>query len=238
MRSRVLITPTLFLSAAIVAPVAVHAASAATPDEIWNQPAKWHASVGVSTSGVINGMVFRKPQWSLDISGRKQDIYFGSTLRTVESHIGTDSEDKFFVGYNQKLKPFTLRWQATYRIFPGTQARYTDNSLLYQVTASREVLGFNASAGAEYTDHDYSEVRKSYGVNASLSRGLLPKLSGWLSVSYRRQWGGVDYTNTNLGLYYQLTDRLGVATSVNNWHAYASWNVDRPTLSVSLSRRL
>ena len=81
-------------------------------------------------------------------------------------------------------------------------------------------------------------MRKAYGVNASIRRGLAKKLSGWVSLSYRKQWGSVDFLNTNVGLYYQMTDKLGLATSVNNWHAYADWNVDRPTLSVSLSRRL
>lgn len=223
----------------LVCPVAAHAGAANDdPNAVWNQPANWQAQIALSTSGVINGVINRTPQLSASLSGRKSDLYFGANAQTADSNIGTDSQDQLYLGYNQQLKPVALRWQLTYKTYPGTPSPYTDQALDYQVTASKNLLGLNTSLGVEYTNADYTTIRKSYGLNFSLGRGLLKKMYGWLSISHRHNTGSVDYTNTNIGVAYQLTDKLGVSTSINDWHAYASWAEDHPTFSISINRKL
>jgi hypothetical protein len=226
----------------VLSPLAAHAgdkpASNGDPNAVWNQPAHWQAQISASTSGVINGIVMRKPQLAFDLSGRKNDFYFGAHSQTAESYVGTDYENRFFVGYTQQLNPVSLRYQVTWKTYPGTPTQYTDQALDYQVTASRNLMGLNTSLGVEYTDEDYTTIRKSYGLNLSLGRSLIKKMYGWLSVSHKHNTGSVDYTNTNIGVAYQLTDKIGVSTSVNNWHAYADWAEDHPTFSISINRKL
>lgn len=229
----------VLLASPIVSPVAAHAGDANDdPNAVWNQPANWQAQLSLSTSGVINGVINRKPQLGFDVSGRKSDLYFGAHAQTADSNVGTDYEDRLFVGYTQKLDPVSLRWQLTYKTYPGTPAQYTDQALDYQVTASKNLLGLNTSLGVEYTNADYTTVRKSYGLNFSLGRSLLKKMYGWLSISHKHNTGSVDYTNTNIGVAYQLTDKIGVSTSINDWHAYASWAEDHPTFSIAINRKL
>ena len=196
------------------------------------------ASLSASTSTELNSEIIQKPQYGISLQGYQGPTFLGAEIRTARSSLGTDSEDKFFVGLEQKLKPFSLRYQVTWKLYPGTKPGYNDSGLVYQVSASHPLFGVNCSLGAEYTGEDYSTTRKSYGYNVSLSRGLAPKLSGWISVQHKRNWGSVDYTNTNIGLYYQATPKIGFSTSVNTWHAFASWGRDHPSLSISLSRRL
>ena len=214
-------------------PVTAHAA--AKP-----KPFQWSASLSASTSTLLNSEVIDKPQYGLTLQGHEGATSFGAELRTARAAntVGTDSEDRFYVAYSQRLKPFSLHYQVTWKLYPGTRPGLNDQGTVWQVSASRPVFGVNVSLGAEYTDEDYSTTRKSYGFDASLSRSLLPKLSGWISVQHKREWGSVDYTNTNIGLYYQATSKIGVSTSVNTWHAFAPWGRDHPTLSLSLSRRL
>ncbi len=203
-------------------------------------PLHLSGSISASTSTVINGIVFNRPQYSGNIGGWYGHTTFGANIASAYSggNSGTDHQDKYFVAYEQKLAPISVKYEVTLKTYPGTRDGLTDQGIDYAVTASHPIAGVNVALGVDYTGEDYSTTRKSYGFNASLSRGLLPKLSGWLSVSHHHQFGSVDYTNTNLGLYYQLTSKLGVSTSINNWHAYAEWAHDRPTLSLSLSRRL
>ncbi|ESQ86996.1 hypothetical protein ABAC460_21690 [Asticcacaulis sp. AC460] len=210
----------------------------AAPPSWWDQKIHTSASIGISTSGTINGEINRKPRLSLNLSGNKGRMTFGARHETADSYSGTDSENRFHVAWRQDNKLANLNYQVMYKTYPGTRPGLTDEALLYQVSASRSLKGINYGLGLEYTNADYATTRKSYGLNLSVSRSFLPKLSGWLSVSHKKQWGSVDYTNANIGLYYQATPKIGVATSINNWHAYADWAVDRPTLSVSLSRRL
>ena len=204
----------------------------------WQKPASLRASVNLSTSAVINGVVMKRPQLSLNLSGEKAALYYGGSLATVDNNLGSDSQDQLYAGYRQSLGKISLRYQATYRSYPGTLAQFNDSGLMYQVTASRNLLGLNTSLGVEYSDADFANVRKSYGLNGSISRGLIKNMSGWLSLSYHKQWGGVDSLNTNIGLWYQMTPKLGLSARVNNWHAYAAWNRDRPTLSLGISRTL
>ncbi len=216
---------------AALSPMAAHAADK-------SQAIHWSASLSASTSSVLNSEVIQKPQFGFNLSGHEGATFFGAEARTARSSLGTDSEDKFYLGYEQRLKPVSLRYEVTYKVYPGTKPGYNDSGVLWQVSASHPFFGVNCSLGADYTGEDYATTRRSYGYSASLSRGLAPKLSGWISVSHRRNWGSVDYTNTNIGLYYQLTGKIGVSTSVNTWHAFASWGRDHPSLSISLSRRL
>jgi len=226
----------------IFSPLAAYAGdkdvSNGDPNAVWNQPAHWQAQISASTSGVINGIVMQKPQLAFDLSGRKSDFYFGAHSQTAESYVGTDYENHLYVGYTQQFNPVSLRYQVTWKTYPGTPSQYTDQALDYQVTASRNLLGLNTSLGVEYTDEDYTTIRKSYGLNLSLGRSLIKKMYGWLSVSHKHNTGSADYTNTNIGVAYQLTDKLGVSTSVNNWHAYADWAEDHPTFSISINRKL
>ncbi len=198
----------------------------------------WSASLSASTSTTLNSEIIQKPQYGFSLSGHKGTIALGADIRTARSSIGTDSEDKFYARAEQKLKPFDLHYEVTYRVYPGTLPGYHDSGLTYSVSASRSFLGVSCSLGADYTGEDYSTTRKAVGYSVSLGRGLAPKLSGWISVAHKRQWGSVDYTNTNIGVYYQATSKIGVSTSVNTWHAFAPWGRDHPSLSVSLSRRL
>ncbi len=204
----------------------------------WQKPASLRASISLSTSAVINGVVMKRPQLGFNLSGEKAALYYGASVATVDNNLGSDSQDQLYAGYRQSLGKISIRYQATYRSYPGTLAQFNDSGLTYQVTASRSLLGVNASLGAEYSDTDFANVRKSYGLNGSISHGLIKNMSGWLSLSYHKQWGGVDSLNTNIGLWYQMTPKLGISASVNNWHAYAAWNHDRPTLSLGISRTL
>ena len=191
-----------------------------------------------STSTVINGQVAPKPQYGVDLSGEKGRWSLQAKVATIDSWVGADSEDRVTLSYNQPLKPFSLKYQVQYKMYPGTRAGYNATGTSYQVSASKSWHGVNYGIGAEYSDADYASIRKSYGINLSLGHSFMPKLSGWLSVAHHHQFGSADYTNTNVGLYYQVTRKIGLSTSVNLYHAYASWNVDHPTLSVGLSRRL
>jgi len=215
-------------------PLTAHAGDAGS----WGKPVSLQASLSASTSGVINGVINRKPQLTLNLGGQKGDLNFGASAQTVDSNIGTDYQDQFYLAYNQKLAPVSLRWQVMYKTYPGTPSPYTDQALDYQVSASRSLLGINTSVGVEYTNDDYTTIRKSYGLNLSLGRGLLKKMYGWLSISHKHNFGSVDYTNTNIGIAYQLTSKIGVSTSINDWHAYADWAEDHPSFSVSINRKL
>ena len=206
--------------------------------DYWQKPATLRASISVSTSEVINGVIMKKPQLGFNLSGEKATTFYGASISTVDNNLGSDSQDQFYGGFRQKLGKTTLRYQATYKTYPGTLEQYTDSGLIYQIAASREVFGIGTSLGVEYSDKDFANVRKSYGLNGSISHGLMKNMSGWLSLSYHKQWGGVDSLNTNMGIWYQMTPKMGFSASVNNWHAYASWNHDRPTLSVGISRTL
>ena len=206
--------------------------------DYWQKPATLRASISLSTSAVINGIIMKKPQLGFNLSGEKADAFYGAGISTVDNNLGSDSQDQFYAGYRQHLGKTTIRYQANYRLYPGTLDQYTKAGLIYQVTASRTFSGIGTSLGMEYSDHDFANVRKSYGLNGSISRGLLKNMSGWLSLSYHKQWGGVDSLNTNIGLWYQMSPKMGFSASVNSWHAYASWNRDRPTLSVGISRTL
>ncbi len=206
--------------------------------DYWQKPASLRASISLSTSAVINGVIMKKPQLGLNLSGEKADAFYGASISTVDNNLGSDSQDQLYAGYRQSLGKVQIRYQASYRAYPGTLDQYTDSSLVYQVTASRSFFGVGTSLSAEYSDADFANVRKSYGVNGSVSHGLMKNMSGWMSLSYHKQWGGVDSLNTNIGLWYQVTPKMGLSASVNNWHAYASWNRDRPTLSVGISRTL
>ena len=198
------------------------------------------ASVNASTSTVINGIVFNRPQFGANLEGHHGNLSFGANIASAYSggNNGTDHQDKYVVAYDQRLKSLNLKYQVMLKTYPGTRAGLTDHGIDYAVTASHSVKGVNFGLGVDYTDKDYATTRKSYGINLSLGHSFMPKLSGWLSVSHHHQFGSVDYTNTNLGLYYQATAKMGVSTSLNNWHAYAAWGRDRPTLSISLSRKL
>jgi hypothetical protein len=180
----------------------------------------------------------KKPQLGFNLSGEKAAAFYGASISTVDNNLGSDSQDQFYAGFRQSLGRTTIRYQATWRAYPGTLPLYNASGLTWQVAASRRLLGVNASLGADYSDADFANVRKSYGLNGSLSHGLMKNMSGWLSLSYHKQWGGVDSLNTNIGVWYQMTPKMGFSASVNNWHAYASWNHDRPTLSVAISRTL
>ena len=202
-------------------------------------PLHLSASVSASTSTVINDIVFNKPQYGANLDGWYGHSSFGVNIASAYSgNNGTDHQDKYFVAYDQKLVPFDLKYQVTLKTYPGTREGLNDNGVDYAVTASQSVDGISYSFGVDYTGEDYTTTRKSYGFNVSLGHSFAPKLSGWLSISHHHQFGSVDYTNTNLGLYYSLNSKMGVSTSINNWHAYADWGRDRPSLSISLSRRL
>lgn len=219
------IIPAVFLCL----PVVTHA----NPDKV-----HWSGAVSLTTSSVINGMVTNKPEFGLTLNGGKGKAFWGARMTTANSGNGTDSQNSVFAGYSQPIKAYTLRYQFTHKAYPGTYDHLRDEGNIHQVTVSRNLRGVNYSAGLEYSDRDYTQVRKSYGASLSVSRGLTKKLSGWASVMHKHQVGAVDFTNVNVGVYYQLTSRIGVSTSVNNWHAYADWAEDRPTLSVALSRKL
>jgi len=204
-----------------------------------NNPLHLSASVNASTSTVINGIVFNRPQFSGNLDGWHGHTSFGVNIASAYSgnNNGTDHQDRYFVAYEQRLKPVTLKYQVTYKNYPGTRAGLTDHGVTYGVTASHGFKGLSVGLGVDYTDTDYTTIRKSYGLNLSLGHSF-GKLSSWLSVSHHHQFGSVDYTNTNMGVYYPLSPKMGMSASINNWHAYADWNHDRPTLSLSLSRRL
>ena len=198
------------------------------------------AAVNASTSTVINGIVFNRPQFGANVEGHHGNVSFEASIASAYSggNNGTDHQDKYIVAYYQRLKPFNLKYEVMLKTYPGTRAGLNNHGIDYAVTASHSVKGVNFGLGFDYTNKDYSTTRKSYGINLSLGHSFMSKLSGWLSVSHHHQFGSVDYTNTNMGLYYQLSSKFGVSTSINNWHAYADWNHDRPTLSISLSRKL
>lgn len=198
----------------------------------------WSGAISLTTSSVINGMVTNKPEFGLSLNGGKGRAYWGARTTTASSGNGTDSQNSLFAGYNLPVKSFNVRYQFTHKAYPGTYDHLRDEGNIHQVSVSRTVKGTNYAVGMDYSDRDYTQVRKSYGASLSVSRGLTKKLSGWASVLHKHQVGAVDFTNVNVGLYYQLTPRIGVSTSVNNWHAYADWAEDRPTLSVALSRKL
>jgi len=206
--------------------------------DYWQKPATLRASISLSTSAVINGVIMKKPQLGFNLSGEKASAFYGASISTVDNNLGSDSQNQFFGGFRQSLGKTSIRYQATYRVYPGTLPQYNDSGLTYQVTASRTLFGVGTSLGLDYSDSDFARVSKSYGVNGSLSHSLLKNMSGWLSLSYHKQRGGVDSLNTNIGIWYQMTPKMGLSASVNNWHAYASWNRDRPTLSVGISRTL
>ncbi len=221
----------VFLGA--LAPAAAHAADT-------SKPFQWSASFSASTSTLLNSEVIDKPQYGLTLQGRQGATLLGAEFHTANASpsIGTDSEDKVYLAYDQHLKPLDLRYQVTWKTYPGTRRGLNNQGTVWQVSASHRFFGVSVSLGTEYTDADYSTTRKSYAVDATLSRGLLPGLSGWISLQHKRQLGSVDFTNTNIGLYYQATPKIGFSTSVNTWHGFAPWGRDHPSLSVSLSRRL
>lgn len=198
----------------------------------------WSGAISMTTSSVINGMVTNKPEFGLALNGSKGRAFWGGRMTTANSGNGTDSQDSLFAGYTLPVKSFDLRYQFTHKAYPGTREGLRDEGNIHQMTLSRGFKGVNYAAGLEYSDRDYIQVRKSYGASLSASRGLTKKLSGWASVMHKHQIGAVDFTNVHVGVYYQLTPRIGVSTSVNNWHAYADWAEDRPTLSLALSRKL
>jgi len=206
--------------------------------DYWQKPATLRASISVSTSAVINGIIMKTPQLGFNLSGEKATAFYGAGISTVDNNLGSDSQDQVYAGFRQPLGKTTIRYQVTWRAYPGTLPQYNDSGLTYAVTASRSLFGVHTSLGADYSGRDFANVRKSYGLNGSLSHGLMKNMSGWLSLSYHKQWGGVDSLNTNIGVWYQMTPKMGLSASVNNWHAYASWNRDRPTLSVGISRTL
>ena len=200
----------------------------------------WSASVNASTSTVMNDIVLNRAQLGGRLEGRLGNLLVEGSIASAYSggSSGTDHQDRYLVSYDQRMKPFNLRYQVTLKEYPGTRDGLNDHGIVYGVTASRKLLGLNLGLGLDYSNEDYATIRKSYGMNLSVSRSLAKGLSGWFSVSHHHQFGNVDYTNTNLGIYYQVTSKTGISTSINNWHGYARWNHDRPTLSVSLSRRL
>ncbi len=202
-------------------------------------PLHLEASVNASTSTVINGIVFNRPQYGAHLDGAHDRFHFGASIETAYSgNSGADHQDKYFVTYQQSFKPIDVRYEVLVKSYPGTRAGLNDYGVTYGVTASRNMAGFNVGLGVDYTGEDYTTVRKSYGVNLSLGHSLGHKVSSWLSISHHHQFGSVDYTNTNMGIYYSLSSKVGVSASINDWHAYADWNHDRPTLSISVSRRL
>ncbi len=212
--------------------------AAATP-ALAENPLHLEASVSASTSTVINGIVFNRPQYGAHVEGSHDQIHFGASIESAYSgNSGADHQDKYFVTYEQNLKPIHLRYEVLVKSYPGTRDGLTDHGVTYGVTASRSLAGFNVGLGVDYSDTDYTTIRKSYGMNLSLGHSLGLKMSSWLSISHHHQFGSVDYTNTNMGVYYSLSSKMGVSASINNWHAYAAWNHDRPTLSLSLSRKL
>lgn len=211
----------------------VPAAALADGDKV-----RWSGAISLTTSSVINGMVTNKPEFGLTLNGSKGRAFWGGRMTTANSGNGTDSQNSLFAGYSVPVKAYELRYQFTHKAYPGTYAHLRDEGNIHQVTVSRSLKGTRYAAGLEYSDRDYTDVRRSYGASLSASRALTKKLSGWASVMHKHQVGAVDFTNVNVGVYYQLTSRIGVSTSINNWHAYADWAEDRPTLSVALSRKL
>ncbi len=157
----------VFLSAILLPGVACAGVKAAISN--------WSASLSASTSTQLNSEIIQKPQYGFSLSGRKGLAFLGADLRTAHSGIGTDSEDKFFAGVEQKLKPFTLRYELTYRVYPGTLPGYHDSGLTYSVNASRSFLGVSCSLGAGLYRRGLFDDTKALGYSVSLGRGLAPK---------------------------------------------------------------